>query len=142
MMSRNNAAQLEKLGPDWRHIASLSEELRHAWLTDHFDQIASLSETERHQHLQELIEETQALDEEQRLGLLRAGLLALVDQPDDKARIVTQSWQQTMDEMKGDIAFAEVTSLQHAARHIPVEDTMRLGELWPRIFGRDFAGMI
>jgi hypothetical protein len=141
-MNRNNYGLLDKLGPDWGYIASLSEELRHVWLSEHFDQIASLSQIDRRQHLSELMEETQTLDEEHRFGLLRAALLAIVDQPDDKARTIIQTWQRTMDEMTSDIAIAEVVSLQQAAHTIPVEDWTRLSEIWPRIFGRNLPGSL
>jgi hypothetical protein len=121
-------------------VADLSDELKHAWLLDHFERVAYLNESDRRQHLKELIETTQELDDEPRMGLIRNGLLAIVDLPDDEAAPIIESWQAVMDRMDGNTAFTEVTLLQSAARQMPVQDSQALAEIWPRIFGKDLAG--
>jgi hypothetical protein len=129
----------DKLGPEWRAVAALSDELKYAWLSEHFADVALLGESERRQHLRELIEEAHVLSEERRTALIRAGLFALLDLKDIDSRVIAGSWREIMERVPDRVADAHRESLYTAAGHISSRDRRRLGEIWPRIFAEDLA---
>jgi hypothetical protein len=69
-------------------------------------------------------------------------LRSLLSMEDAEARSYAGDFQWVLDHGRGDAAFAAVQSLHTGARGLPVEDTLRLGHVWPRIFGKDIAATL
>src|SRR3954452_11097626 len=128
-----------KLGPEWRSVAALSDEVKYAWLSDHFADVAVMGESERRQHLREFIEESHDLSDERRTALLRAGLFALIDLADKDAHTIADSWCEVMERVSGRVAYTHREALYSAAGHMSIRDGLRLGEVWPRVFSHDAA---
>ena len=121
---------------DWQQVAALSDDLQRAWLTEHRDG------GDRKEWLRGFVAGTQALDKDDRMRLVGNVLTSLLALNDDEARRVADDFQYVLDHMPGEAAFTEISALQSAARHMPVDDVMRLGQLWPRVFGKDIAATV
>ena len=81
-------------------------------------------------------------DEDSRSKLMRGFLTSLLTMEDGEARAYASDFQWDLDHGKGDVAFATVQSLHTGARGLPVEDTMRLSTVWPRVFGKDMGAVV
>jgi len=124
---------------DWAKVAALEDEQQAAWITEHG---WNADESGRRDWMREFISGTLEQDEEHRRGLMGSLLRSLLSLEDADAKAYANDFQWVLDHGKGDAAFAAVQSLHTGARGLSVDDTMRLGNVWPRIFGKDIAATI
>lgn len=123
---------------DWHEVASLEDAQQVAWLTEHG---RNADEGMRRDWMRDFIAGTQEQDEDNRTKMMRNFLTSLLTMEDTEAKPYASDFQWTLDHGKGDVAFAVIQSLHTGARGLPVEDTMRLGQVWPRVFGKDGAAL-
>src|ERR1051325_6982529 len=121
---------------DWHEVAALEDAQQVAWITEHG---RNADEGTRREWMRDFIAGTQEQDEDNRSKMMRNFLTSLLTMEDAEARPYAADFQWTLDHGKGDVAFAAIQSLHTGARGLPVEDTMRLGHVWPRVFGKDAA---
>jgi hypothetical protein len=124
---------------DWHQIATMEEDEQRRWMDEHgmYDEDVE----SRRQWQREFIAGCLGLEEDERTRLAHGLLASLVTKEDPEARAFASDFQWVMDHGKGDDAFAMVSALFTGARGMPVEDTMRLAQVWPRIFGKDVAAV-
>src|SRR5215216_2863125 len=121
---------------DWAKIAALEDEQQAAWITEHG---RNVDEGSRRDWMRDFISGALEQDEENRRRLMGSLLSSLLNMEDAEAKSYASDFQWVLDHGKGDAAFATVQSLHTGARGLTVEETMRLGHVWPRIFGKDIA---
>jgi hypothetical protein len=124
---------------DWDQVASLDDEQRVAWITEHG---RTEDESARRDWMRDFFAGTLEQDEDGRARMMKGLLASLLTMEDGDARPYAGDLQWVLDHGKGDVAFAVVQSLHTGARQLPVEDTMRLGTVWPRVFGKDIAATV
>jgi len=123
----------------WSEVAALEDEQLGSWITEHG---RHPDEGARRDWMREFISGTLEQDEDGRTKMMRGFLTSLLTMEDGEARPYAGDFQSVLDHGKGDVAFSMVQSLHTAARHLPVDDTMRLGHVWPRVFGKDIAATV
>jgi hypothetical protein len=124
---------------DWASVAALEDEQQTAWITEHG---RHLDEGGRREWMGDFVSGTLEQDEENRRRLMASLLRSLLSMEDAEAKSYATDFQWALDHGKGDAAFAVVQSLHTGARSLTVEETMRLGQIWPRVFGKDIAATI
>ena len=123
---------------DWASVAALEDEQQAAWITEHG---RNMDEGSRREWMRDFVSGTLEQDEENRRRLMASLLRSLLSMEDADAKSYASDFQWVLDHGKGDAAFAAVQSLHTGARGLAVEETMRLGSVWPRIFGKDGAAI-
>ena len=123
----------------WSDVAALEDAQQVAWITEHG---RNANEGTRRDWMRDFIAGTLEQDEDNRTKLMRNFLSSLLTMEDTEARPYAADFQWTLDHAKGAVAFAVIQSLHTGARGLPVDDTMRLGHVWPRVFGKDIAATV
>jgi hypothetical protein len=123
---------------DWHEVSGLEDAQQVAWITEHG---RSADEATRRDWMRDFMAGTQEQDEDGRTRMMRNFLTSLLSMDDAEAKPYAADFQWTLDHGKGEVAFATIQSLHTGARGLPVDDTMRLGQVWPRVFGKDAAAV-
>jgi hypothetical protein len=126
-------------GTDWGKVAGQEDEERAGWITEHS---AVEDQDGRRDWMRAFIGGTLEQDEDGRTRMMKGLLMSFLDKEDAEAKSYASDFQWVLDHGRGDVAFASVQSLHTGARDLPVDDTMRLGSVWPRIFGKDIAATV
>jgi hypothetical protein len=124
---------------NWQEVAAYTDEMQVGWLSEYF---RLHEKDDRRDWLQDFIAGSLEVDEEERVRLVRSMLVSLLSLDDAQARPLADDFQYVLDHVKGAEAFDEIRALHTAARQLTVEDTMRLGKVWPRVFGKDIAATV
>jgi len=124
---------------DWKQVAALEDAQLATWITEHG---RHSDEGAQRDWMRDFIEGTLEQDEDDRTKMMQGFLTSLLTMEDAEAKKHAADFQWVLDHGKGDVAFASIQSMHTAARHLPVDDTMRLGHVWPRVFGKDISATV
>jgi hypothetical protein len=124
---------------DWKEVAALEDAQVSSWITEHG---RTSDEGQRREWMNDFMAGTLEQDEDNRSKLMRGFLTSLLTMEDGEAKSYASDFQWDLDHGEGDVAFATIQSLHTGARGLPVEDTMRLGTIWPRVFSRDMGAIV
>jgi hypothetical protein len=121
---------------DWHAIAAMDDAQRAAWITEHG---RHSEEGARREWMGDFVEGSLELEDANRTRMMGSLLNSLLTMDDAEARSYASDFQRVLDHGTGAAAFSAIQSLHTGARTLSVEDTTRLGHVWPRVFGKDLA---
>ena len=110
---------------------------RESWMQEQMRDLALQDEPERQRRWSEMLQKEDGLEEKDKISLNSSRLRALVKLNPDQARAVSAGYNEWLSHVPGDVAFKTATMLQTATRDFPLEETQRLGELIPTVFGQN-----
>ena len=121
----------------WHDVAALDDEVQVRWMTEH-GRIED--ESVRRQWMRDLMAGVLDLSEDERTRMTRSLLASMLTMDDEHAKAYANDFQWVLDHGKGDVAYASLSALHTGARGLVVDDTMRLGQVWPSAFNEATAG--
>jgi hypothetical protein len=128
---------------EWQQLMKADELERQRSLVEHFTSLSTLSEEERRSSLKMMIEAVYSHPKEDVKSFTKSRLRSWARLDPETARVIADSYNATVDNMPGDIAWSRVAIVREAANELSKEEQESLRLLNPKILPDDpIAGYV